>query len=70
MGTGSEASKTPGGAPIQSCEDDEHCSALSCEECMEEIPPGALSSPAGEEYALRHCGAECVEKMRKKASGE
>lgn len=64
------ASRSPAGAPIESCESDDLCESLSCEECMAQIPPSALLRPEGEDYARRHCGDECVERMRSRGEGK
>lgn len=56
---------TPTGAPIQTCEDDEQCKVLSCEQCLDEIPPSLADNPEAPDYVAHYCGLSCLAEWQK-----
>lgn len=56
---------TPTGAPIQTCEDDDQCKVLSCEQCLDEIPPSLADNPEAPDYVAHYCGLNCLDEWQK-----
>jgi hypothetical protein len=54
---------TPAGAPVTSCDLDEACLALDCNEVMDEFGDMLLESNDGQEFLAYYCGLDYVEKL-------
>ncbi len=53
--------KTPAGAPIISCSQDDVCVPLTCNLCKAEIPQSAALTFEGADYTAHFCGLGCME---------
>jgi hypothetical protein len=53
--------KTPAGASIVSCSEDDVCAPLTCDLCKAEIPPSAALTFEGADYTAHFCGLGCME---------
>ena len=59
--------RTPAGALLAQCSDEEHCTVLSCEVCLKEIPADAVKVTDAQDYVHYFCGLECLEIWQKQA---
>lgn len=57
--------RTPGGALVTDCTDDENCTIFSCAVCMKEIPADAIEVADAQDYVHHFCGLECLETWQK-----
>ncbi|MGE5027742.1 MAG: DUF3330 domain-containing protein [Betaproteobacteria bacterium] len=52
---------TRSGAPIGACPEVDLCVPLFCTHCRAEIPPDAVLTFEGADYAVHFCGLGCLE---------
>lgn len=51
---------TPNGKPILSCDQDDQCEIVACQQCLDEIPPSMMDNPEVPEYVAHYCGLQCL----------
>lgn len=59
--------RSPAGAPIAPCSEDDACSVLTCEVCLKEVPADAVQVTDAQDYVHHFCGLDCLEAWRKQA---
>lgn len=59
--------RTPAGAPLAQCSDEDSCSVVSCEVCLKEIPGDAVNVTDAQDYVHHFCGLECLDAWQKQA---
>ncbi len=59
--------RTPAGALVAQCSDEDSCTVFNCEICLREIPADASSQSYTQDYVHHFCGLECLEVWRKRA---
>lgn len=60
--------RTPGGALVAHCADEENCTVFSCAVCLKEIPVDVLKVTDVQDYIHHFCGLECLELWQKQAA--
>lgn len=60
--------RTPAGAPIAPCSDEDTCSVVSCAVCLKEIPADAVRLTDTQDYVHHFCGLDCLEAWRRQAA--
>lgn len=60
--------RTPSGAQIVPCADENTCSVVSCAVCLKEIPADAVRVTDAQDYVHYFCGLDCLEAWRKQAA--
>ena len=55
------------GAPVAQCSDEEGCTVMNCEVCLQEIPADSLKQSDAQDYIHHFCGLSCLEAWRKQA---
>ena len=58
---------THAGAPVAQCSDEESCTVVSCEVCLQEIPADSVKQADAQDYVHHFCGLNCLEVWRKQA---
>lgn len=59
--------RTPAGALLAQCSDEDGCSVVSCEVCLKEIPGDAVNVTDAQDYVHHFCGLECLDIWQKQA---
>jgi len=59
--------RTPAGALVAQCSDEDSCKVLSCEVCLKEIPGDAAKLTDAQDYVHYFCGLECLEIWQEQA---
>ena len=59
--------RTPAGALVAQCSDEDSCTVLSCEVCLKEIPGDAVKLTDAQDYVHYFCGLECLEIWQERA---
>ena len=59
--------RTPTGAPLAQCADEDSCTVVSCEVCLKEIPADAVKVMDAQDYVHYFCGLECLDAWQKQA---
>ncbi|WP_040724325.1 DUF3330 domain-containing protein [Thiobacillus thioparus] len=60
--------RTPSGAPVAQCSDEDACTVINCDVCLKEIPADAAKVADAQDYVHHFCGLECLEIWRKQAA--
>lgn len=60
--------RTPSGARVAQCADEDNCTVFSCEICLVEIPADAAQVADAQDYVHHFCGLDCLEVWRKRAA--
>ena len=60
--------RSPSGALVAQCADEESCSVLTCEVCLKEVPADAVKHADTQDYVHHFCGLECLEVWQKQAA--
>lgn len=60
--------RTPSGAPVAPCVDDDACSVVTCAVCLKEVPADAARLADAQDYVLHFCGLDCLDAWRKQAA--
>lgn len=60
--------RTPSGAPIAPCADEDTCTVLTCAVCLKEVPADAVRLTDAQDYVHHFCGLDCLEIWRKQAA--
>ena len=55
---------TPAGAPVTSCDLDQACTRLDCDEVVKEFGEALAENPEGTEFLAHYCGLGYVEKLQ------
>jgi len=55
------------GAPVTQCSDEESCTVMSCEVCLQEIPADSVKQADAQDYIHHFCGLNCLETWQKRA---
>jgi hypothetical protein len=50
----------PAGALVAQCSDEDFCTVLRCEVCLEEIPADAVGLSDTQDYVHHFCGLDCL----------
>lgn len=59
--------RTPAGAPVAQCSDEEACTVISCAVCLKEVPADAVRLTDAQDYVHYFCGLDCLEAWQKQA---
>jgi hypothetical protein len=57
--------RSPGGALVAQCSDEDSCTVFSCEVCLKEIPADAVKHTDTQDYVHHFCGLDCLELWQK-----
>jgi hypothetical protein len=57
--------RTPAGALVAQCADEESCTVFSCEVCLKEIPADSVRLTDAQDYVHHFCGLDCLEAWQK-----
>jgi hypothetical protein len=57
--------RTPAGALVAQCADEEGCTVFSCEVCLKEIPADSVRLTDAQDYVHHFCGLDCLEAWQK-----
>lgn len=57
--------RTPAGALVAQCTDEDCCTVFSCEVCLKEIPADAVKLTDTQDYVHHFCGLDCLETWQK-----
>ncbi|MBN8766453.1 MAG: hypothetical protein ABT22_03900 [Thiobacillus sp. SCN 64-317] len=60
--------RTPGGALVAHCADEEHCTVFSCAVCLKEIPADVVKVTDVQDYIHHFCGLDCLEIWQKQTA--
>jgi hypothetical protein len=60
--------RSPAGALVAQCAEDEACTVLNCAVCLKEVPADAIKVTDAQDYVLHFCGLECFETWRRQAA--
>jgi hypothetical protein len=60
--------RTPAGAPVAQCSDEEGCTVLSCVVCLKEVPADSVKLADAQDYVHHFCGLDCLEAWQKQAA--
>jgi hypothetical protein len=60
--------RTPAGARVAQCADEDSCTVLSCAVCLKEIPADAVNVTDAQDYVHHFCGLECLDAWKKQAA--
>ena len=59
--------RTPAGAPLAQCADEDSCTVFSCEVCLKEVPADAVKVTDAQDYVHYFCGLDCLDAWQKQA---
>jgi hypothetical protein len=59
--------RTHAGALVAQCSDEDGCTVVSCEICLQEIPADAVKQADAQDYVHHFCGLACLEVWQKQA---
>lgn len=65
-----KAPVTPTGAPVLSCDLDDHCVQVDCEADLPELPDSLADNPEAPDYVAHYCGLDYLAKRTGKAQDE
>jgi hypothetical protein len=54
---------TPGGAAVTSCDLDDTCAELDCDDVLDELGKASLDNADGMDFLAHYCGLEYVKKL-------
>lgn len=57
-----KAPLTPTGAPVLSCDLDDHCVHVDCETDLPELPDSLADNPEAPDYVAHYCGLDYLAK--------
>lgn len=57
-----KAPLTPTGAPVLSCDLDDHCVRVDCETELPELPDSLANNPEAPDYVAHYCGLDYLAK--------
>lgn len=57
--------RSPAGALVAQCSDEDSCTVFSCEVCLKEIPADSIKVTDAQDYVQHYCGLECFEAWQK-----
>ena len=60
--------RSPAGALVAQCSDEDSCTVFSCEVCLNEIPADAVCITDAQDYVHHFCGLDCLEVWQKQAA--
>lgn len=61
---------TPAGAPVLSCDLDDHCVHVDCEIDLPELPDSLADNPEAPDYVAHYCGLDYLAKRSGKQQAE
>ncbi|HWR76144.1 MAG TPA: DUF3330 domain-containing protein [Thiobacillus sp.] len=59
--------RSPAGARVAQCSDEDSCTVVSCEVCLKEVPADAVKVTDAQDYVHHFCGLDCLEAWQKQA---
>jgi len=59
--------RTPAGARVAQCSDEDSCTVVNCEVCLKEIPSDAVNVTDAQDYVHHFCGLDCLDAWQKQA---
>jgi hypothetical protein len=59
--------RSPAGALVAQCSDEDSCTVFSCAVCLKEIPADSIKVTDVQDYVQYFCGLECFEAWQKQA---
>lgn len=59
--------RTPDGALVAQCSDEDACTVVSCAVCLKEVPADAANVTYTQDYVHHFCGLDCLEIWQKQA---
>ena len=59
--------RSPAGALVAQCSDEDSCTLVSCVVCLKEMPVDAAKQADAQDYVHHFCGLECLEVWQKQA---
>jgi hypothetical protein len=62
------ANTTLSGARLLDCQSDHHCTVLSCDMCLTELPADDAIREEGTDYVAHYCGLDCLARWRRRAN--
>jgi hypothetical protein len=60
--------RSPGGALVAQCSDEDSCTVFSCSVCLKEIPADAVKHTDTQDYVHHFCGLDCLELWQKQGA--
>ncbi len=60
-----KAPTNPAGAPVLSCELDDHCVHVDCESDLPTLPESLVSNPEAPDYVAHYCGLDYLARQRR-----
>jgi len=60
--------RSPGGALVAQCSDEDSCTVISCAVCLKEIPVDGVGHNDSQDYVHHFCGLDCLETWRKQGA--
>ncbi|OJW45429.1 MAG: hypothetical protein BGO60_08435 [Thiobacillus sp. 65-1059] len=59
--------RTPAGALVAQCPDENSCTVFNCEVCLKEVPADAAKLTDAQDYVHHFCGLDCLEAWQKQS---
>jgi hypothetical protein len=59
--------RSPAGALVAQCSDENSCTVFSCEVCLKEIPADSVNVTDAQDYVHHFCGLDCLGVWQKQA---
>jgi len=59
--------RTPAGALVARCADEDSCTVFCCDTCLKEVPADAIRVTDAQDYVHHFCGLDCLEAWQKQA---
>ena len=53
--------RSPAGALVAQCSDEDSCTVFSCEVCLKEVPADSIKVADAQDYVQHFCGLACLE---------
>lgn len=60
--------RTPAGAPVAQCADEQTCTVVSCAVCLKEVPADSVRLTDAQDYVHYFCGLDCLDAWQKQAA--
>lgn len=60
--------RSPMGALVAQCADEESCTVLSCEVCLKGIPADSVTQNDVQDYVHHFCGLDCLAVWEKRSA--
>ena len=57
--------RSPAGALVAQCSDEDACMVFSCAVCLAEVPADSIKVTDAQDYVQYFCGLDCLEAWRK-----